>query len=67
MIENKTLNIKIIFKNIKNMLKILHVLKQIFVMQNIKEWFSKSVLKNCFKKIVIKQRIHFLYVTFPFI
>ena len=37
MIENKTLNIKIIFKNIKNMLKILHVLKQIFVMQNIKE------------------------------
>ena len=34
MIENKTLNIKIIFKN---MLKILHVLKQIFVMQNIKE------------------------------
>ena len=37
MIKNKTFDLKIIFKNIKNMLKIFEVLKQTFVLQNIGE------------------------------
>ena len=39
MIKNKTFDLKIIFKNIKNMLKIFEVLKQTFVLQNIGEQF----------------------------
>ena len=35
MIKNKILDIKIIFKNIKNKLKIFKILKQIFILQNI--------------------------------
>ena len=35
MIKNKTLHIKIIFKNIKNKLKIFQVSKQTFALQNI--------------------------------
>ena len=49
-IKNTTLHIKIIFKiylkNIKNKLKIFHVIKQIFVLQNIIKQFLKIVLKN---------------------
>ena len=50
MIKNKVVDIKIIFKiylkNIKNKLKIFHVIKQIFVLQNIIKQFFKIVLKN---------------------
>ena len=46
MIKNKTLNIKFIFKNIKNRLKTFQVLKQTFLLQNIKEQFLKTVIKN---------------------
>ena len=50
MIKNKVVDIKIIFKiylkNIKNKLKIFHVIKQIFVLQNIIKQFLKIVLKN---------------------
>ena len=37
MIKNKTYDIKIIFKNIKNKLKTFQVSKQTFVLQNIIE------------------------------
>ena len=49
MIKNKVMDIKIIFKNIKNKLKIFQVLQQIFILQNIKNYFL-----NYFKKIVNK-------------
>ena len=35
MIKNETLHIKIIFKNIKNILKTFYILKHIFILQNI--------------------------------
>ena len=46
MIKNKTLNIKFIFKNIKNRLKTFQVPKQTFLLQNTKEQFLKTVIKN---------------------
>ena len=37
MIKNKALNIKIIFKNMKNKFKIFQIIKKTFVLQNIRE------------------------------
>ena len=37
MIKNKVLDIKIIFKNIKNRLKTFRIFKHIFILQNIIE------------------------------
>ena len=37
MIKNKALDIKIIFKNMKNKFKIFQIIKQTFVLQNIRE------------------------------
>ena len=45
-IKNKILNIKIIFKNIKNRLKTFEFFKLVFVIQNIIEQFFKIVFKN---------------------
>ena len=39
MIKNKILNIKIIFKNIKNIFKKFQVFKLTFILKNIKEQF----------------------------
>ena len=50
MIKYNALDIKIIFKNIKNRLKTFQVLKQTYVLQNIKESFSKIVFQNYFRK-----------------
>ena len=51
MIKNKTLNIKIIFKTyLKKRLKTFQVPKQIFVLQNIKEQFSKFGFQDYFRK-----------------
>ena len=36
------------------MLKIFQVLKQTFVLQNIREWFSKTILKNYFSEPFLK-------------
>ena len=58
MIKNKALNIKIIFRTyskiLKNMFKICQVLKHIFILQNIREQFSKTILKNCFLELFFK-------------
>ena len=37
---------KKIFKNIENMSRTFQVLKQTFALQNIKEFFLKTILKN---------------------
>ena len=47
-IENKTLNIKIIFKNIKSTLKVLYIWKKTFIVQNFRQQFSKN-FKTIFK------------------
>ena len=44
MIKKQNIRNKNYFKNIKNRLKIFYVLKQTFVLQNIREQFSKTVL-----------------------
>lgn len=46
MIKNKVLNIKTNFKNIKNKLRIFQIPEQMFIVQNIKQQFSKTVFKN---------------------
>ena len=46
MIKNKTLNTKIIFKNIKNKLKTFQVFKQTIILQNIIKLFSKTIFQN---------------------
>ena len=54
MIKKKVLYITVIFKTIENRLKTFWISKQIFILQNIREWFLKIVFKtvfqNCFKK-----------------
>ena len=54
MIKNKVLNIKTIFKILKNRLKASQIPKQIFVLQNIIKRFSNIVLKNYFLKLFSK-------------
>ena len=44
MIKKQNIRNKNYFKNIKKRLKIFYVLKQTFVLQNIREQFSKTVL-----------------------
>ena len=57
MIKNKVLDIKIVFKNIKNMLKTFQILKQIFVLYNIREQFSSRItFQNYFKKQLPNKR-----------
>ena len=51
MIKSKTLDIKIIFKNIKNRLKTFQVPEKTFILRNFKEQFSKVVVKNCFSEL----------------
>ena len=63
MIKNKVVNIKIIFKIYLKILKNILGFKQTFVLQNIKEQFSKTIFKNYFSKlflkIVTKQNLYF--------
>ena len=63
MIKNKILDIKIIFKNIKNKLKIFKILKQIFILQNIlknncKIW-SKFIIKSL---LTIKKNVWIFFI-----
>ena len=48
MFKNKTMNIKIIFKNIKNMLKYFMFSKHLFY-KTLKKQISKIVFKNYFR------------------
>ena len=48
MIKNKALNIKIIFKTYLKILKIFYILKQTFVLQNIRKQFSRTIFENSY-------------------
>lgn len=54
MIKNKVLNIKTNFKNIKNKLRIFQIPEQMFIVQNIKQQFSKIIFKNKILKLLLK-------------
>ena len=64
MFKNKTMNIKIIFKSIKNMLKYFMFSKHLFC-KTLKNKFQKSFLKIIFE-IIFQTESNFFYFYFLF-